>query len=70
MTDDMKGEDVGAAAEALLNWIESQDINPHDAVRVLTMALIAIIHEIAVAKGLNAKDGGRAIADIIVESLS
>ena len=65
----MKGEDVGGAAEALLNWIESQDINPHDAVRVMTTALVAIIHEISVSRGRSAKEGGRIIADIIVESL-
>jgi hypothetical protein len=69
MTYEMKGEDVGAAAEALLNWIESQNINPHDAVRVLTASLVALIHEISVTKGLNAKEGGQVIADIIVESL-
>lgn len=70
MTHKMKDKDVDGAAEALLNWIESQEINPHDAVRVLTTALVAIIHAISVSRGLNAKEGGRVIADIIVESLA
>ena len=66
---EMSGPDVEAASHALLAWMETQDINPQDAARVLTTCLVAVIHEVALTKGLNAKDGGRIIADIIVESL-
>jgi hypothetical protein len=65
----MTGKDVDAASHALLNWIESQDINSRDAVRVLTLSLVAMIHAISVEGGLNAKAGGRIIGQIIVESL-
>ena len=69
MNYEMTPEDVGDASNALLNWLEDQGIKPHDAVHVMTTALVAVIHEISVSRGLNAKAGGRIIADIIVESL-
>lgn len=69
MTYEMKDEDIKAASCALIDWLESQAIIRHDAVRVLTTTVIAIVKEIAVTSGLNAKDGGRIIADIIMESL-
>ena len=37
--------------------------------RVLTVSLVALIHEISVTRGLNAKRGGRVIADIIMDAL-
>ena len=69
MTYEMTGEDVEAAAHALLAWCESQDMNPQDAARVLTTALVAVIHGVAVSNGRRPKDGGRIIADMIVEAL-
>ena len=50
---EMTGEDVRAAACALLAWCESQDMNPQDAARVLTTALVAVIHEVATSNGLT-----------------
>jgi hypothetical protein len=65
----MRSKDVHDATQALLNWCDSQEIAPDDAVRVLTTALVAIIHEVAVATGRDAKQGGQIIANIIVEAL-
>ena len=65
----MKEEDIKAAGLALIDWLESQEIIRHDAVSVLTTTVIALIKEIAVDQGLNAKDGGKIIANIIKESL-
>ena len=65
----MKNEDVKAASLALIDWLESQEITRHNAVEVLTTTVIALIKEIAVDQGLNAKDGGKIIANIIKESL-
>ena len=69
MNYEMTPEDVGDASNALLNWLENQDIKPHDAARVLTTCLVAIIHQVSLDHGLNAKDGGRIITNIIMESL-
>lgn len=69
MNYELDSEEVGDAAHALIGWLESQDLTPQDAVRVLTTALVAVIHEVAVTKGLCPRDGGKIIADIIVESL-
>ncbi len=44
---EMTGADVEAASHALLAWMESQDIQPQDAARVLTTCLVAVIHEVA-----------------------
>ena len=66
---EMNGADVEAASHALLAWCESQEINVHDAARVLTTCLVAVIHEVALTKRLNPKDGGRIITDIIMEAL-
>jgi hypothetical protein len=65
----MRSTDVGDAAQALLDWLDSQDIVPDDAVRVLTTTLVAIIHELAVTTGRDAKEGGKIIANIIVGAL-
>lgn len=69
MTYEMKGNDVEAASKALINWLDNQSINPHDAVRVLTTCLVAVIHEISIDQGLSAKEGGRIVSNIIMESL-
>ena len=66
---EMTGEDVEAASHALFAWMQSQDINSHDAARVLTTCLVAIIHQVAVSIGRRPKDGGRIITDIIMEAL-
>ena len=64
----MTDGDVKSAACALIDWLESQRILQHDAVRVLTITTIAIIKQIAATNGLDAKEGGRIVADIIVKS--
>ena len=69
MKHEMTEKDFKHAALALIDWIESQEIAQHNAVRVLTTTVIAIIKEIAVSQGLEARDGGKIIAEIIVESL-
>jgi hypothetical protein len=61
----MKGKDFVRASKALMSWLESQDIHPSDAPRVLTITLVAMIRTIAKIKGLDAKEGGRIIATII-----
>ena len=69
MSSTITPDEVGDASNALLNWCESQGMTYDDAVRVLTTCLVAVIHELAVTGGRDAKAGGRIIADIIVESL-
>ena len=69
MTHRMKDTEIRDASEALIDWLESQDLDPENAVPVLTTTLIALIHEIAVNEGRNAKDGGRIIANIIMRGL-
>ena len=65
----MTAKDVGAASDALINWLESQDMSGDECVRVLTTTLVAVIYEIAVTTGKDAKEGGRIITGIIMESL-
>ena len=61
----MKGKDFVDASKALIAWLESQDIHPSDAPRVLAITLIAMIRVIARREGLDPKEGGRVIASII-----
>ena len=61
--------DFADAANALLSWIETQDISPSDAARVLTTALVGLILGIARSRGSDAREGGQIIAEIIVKSL-
>ena len=47
MTGKMTKKDYAAASIALLDWLESQEIGPEDAPRVLTTTLVGIIRELA-----------------------
>jgi hypothetical protein len=66
---DMTAKDVDAAATALANWFDSQEIYPEDAVRVLTVLLVLSIHQIALERNISPNQGGRVITDIILASL-
>ena len=70
MNNEMTDDEIRAASLALIDWLESQEIIRHDAVRVLATTMIAIIKEIAVSHGLDPREGGRIICDTIVKSLS
>ena len=65
----MKGKDFVHASKALIAWLQSQDIHPSDAPRVLTMTLVVMIQVIARKEGLDPKEGGRIVASIIAEEL-
>lgn len=69
MISTMSSYAVETASNALLNYLEDEGIEIHDAARVLTTCLVAVIHENAVTYGLKAKDGGRIITNIIMEAL-
>ena len=66
---EMTAKDIDAACQALADWFDSQDIGPENAARVMTVLLTATIHEVALERGLNPKDGGRIITDIIMAAL-
>ena len=70
MSHKMQKKDYTDAAIALADWLASQDIAPEDGVRVLTMTVVGLIGTLAAKKGVDPKDGGKIIADIIVRSLS
>ena len=69
MSHRMKGKDIVAASSALVDWLESQEIDPDDAVLVMTTTLVGVIYQLAKKHGGDAKVGGKIIADIIMESL-
>ena len=66
----MLNKEITDASDALCIWLDSQDIDPENAVPILTETLIGIVAAIADARGLDPKDAGEIIAGIIVEALS
>jgi hypothetical protein len=67
--DTMTARDYANASKALVDWLASQDIDPEDAPRVLTMTLISYVNVLAKAGGRDPKIGGKIITDIIMRSL-
>ena len=46
----------------MIDWMESQDISPTQAVKILSMTLVALIAEISELKGWDRNKGGKLIA--------
>ena len=65
----MTEQDYADAASALLDWLQSQEISADDAPRVLVMTLVGLIDALAKQNGGNAREGGKIIANVIMESL-
>jgi hypothetical protein len=61
----MTESDHQAAAAALIDWLESQSIDPSDAVIVLTTAIVALVRSIAKQQHLNPRNGGEIVARMI-----
>lgn len=62
-------EEHHAAVTALIDWFESQEINPADAVPVLAETMIHAILTIAEIDNKDPEEGGRIIAKAILKGL-
>lgn len=65
----MTEDEHRAALMALLRWLQSQSIEPHDAVPLLCSTISIIVSQLAVQGDMNAMDGGRAAGDMIMDCL-
>jgi hypothetical protein len=46
-------QDVCQASEALINWIQSQDIDPIDCIPIMAMAMAAMLRALSAGYGKN-----------------
>jgi len=65
----MNKKDISAASLALLDWIESQEISPGEAVPVLVLTISALIRGIADRNQSSPSDGARIAGDMIRETV-
>jgi len=58
-------DDIRAAAEALLSWLESQDIDLADCVPILAHTTRSLVMTIAQQRGTDVAEGLNIVADMI-----
>lgn len=65
----MNEKDAKDAANAMLGWLESQELEPVDAVPVVLLVLAGLIHEVAKHSDLDRMEGGRAAGEALLAAL-
>jgi hypothetical protein len=65
----MNNKDLSAASLALLDWIETQEISPDEAVPVLVLTISALIKGIASRNDTNPAEGAQIAGEMIKETV-
>lgn len=69
MSIDFTAKDCAGAGNALIGWLESQNLPPEDGIPVLLLALAGLIHQLAEERGLDSAAGARAAGRALIKAL-